>query len=106
MTAPRMHDEPRGLVDDRERLVFVDDGERQGLGSHRLRAGIFDRRHDDALATEKLLLRLRSAARDAYPAGVDPGADAAPRVFGKQPRQRLVEAQTRELGGNGELARR
>ena len=87
----RMHDEPGGLVDDDEVVVFVEDVEIDRLG------GIGDDRHfhgmqGDAVAGRDLLLDGHLAAVDGDLAGPDPLLQPAARVIAEQFRQRLIEA--------------
>jgi len=104
IAATGMDHQPRGFVDDDERIVFVDDRERQGLRYERVPARIRQRRDDDALAAIDLLFRRRRPARDGNAAGIDPRSDAAARVLGDQPRQRLIEPQPGKLVGKRELS--
>ena len=99
-----MDHQPCGLVDDDERIVFVHDGERQGLRYEHVLAQIRQRCDDDALSAVELLFCFCGPAVDGDAGSVDPRSNAAARVLRHQPRQRLVEPQSGEVDGNRELA--
>ena len=84
-----MDDEPDGLVDDEQRVIGVNDVERDRLGLRR------DGRFELGLERELLpafeqQARLGTVASDRELARIDPSAQPAPRELGQQGGRRLV----------------
>ena len=103
----RMHDEAGGLVEDEERVVLVDDRERDRLCGH---AGVRRGRHFDdghRFAAVQLVARGHHDRRaDHDLAGLDPALEAIARMLRQQLRQRLVEPRPGQRGGHGEVVAR
>src|SRR5690606_38963275 len=91
------------LVDDVERLVGVQDRERDALGldgALRLELG----REHELLAGRDERPRPRRLARERQTALVDPALQAAARELGQQRRRGLIEPRARELGRHDRAA--
>ena len=106
VAAARMHHQAGRLVDDEDVRVLVQDRQRDVLRLlHRLfRQGSGFQR--DAFAAPHLALGIGRRIVQTDFSLFHPGGKAAARMFGQQPRQRLVEAQAGAVGGNFQDARR
>ncbi len=101
-----MHDETRGLVDDDERVVFVDDVERHRLRRERelLRQQVG---HEfDGGAKRHRLANFRRRAVDAHALRLDPALQPVAREFGENLGEHLVEAFARQFVRHLHEARR
>src|SRR3569833_1497165 len=98
---PRMHYQPRGLVDHQQRPVLEDDIERNLLRRHPsfgLDAGF----NQDLLSANDPVTPPQLATIDLDGPGVDPSLQPGPGVLRQQPRQRLIEAQAGQIRGQSE----
>jgi hypothetical protein len=91
VSAAGMDHQARRLVDDDQRRVFVDDGERDRLRRERCGTRIGQRRDDDAFAASQPALGVDRGAGERDAPAIDPGANSAARMLGHELRQRLVE---------------
>ena len=85
VAAARVNDQPGRLVDDEDRLVLVHDRQ-VAAPAARTQAAAGSDKGCTRTCSPPPTLRLASAGapREQYAAGVDPGADAAARMFGQQ----------------------
>ena len=100
-----MDDEARWLVEHDQRVVLIDDDERDVLWRDRGRIGIGFDPHDDALASPHLAGRRDDAIVEGHAPRVDPRPQPAARVLRKRVRERGVEAATRGRGSERQRPR-
>ncbi len=100
----RMHDEPRGLVHDQDRVVLVHDIECDRLARIGERPDCGRLLHDEHLPAGDPGARRCGGAGETHPAGLDPRLESHPRVLGQEPRERLVEPHSRTGVRDDELA--
>ena len=106
ISAARVHDEAGGLVHDDDRRILVHDRQRDVLRRVGERGVGIARDDVEALAAGDAPLRFPHRAVDVDAALVDPGLQAAARLLGEESRQRLIEAEPREIGRHQVAARR
>ena len=93
VAAAGMNDQSGRFVDDDQRVVLMDDGQRNVFGSER---GFFRRQHrsnDDLFATVQFVARRAAEAVYGDSAFLDPGGEPGTGILGQQLRQRLVQSQ-------------
>ena len=95
----RMHDQSGGLVDDQQIVVFEYDLERHGfgLGAHN---DVSCNVQDDGLTALNRVARPPGCPIDEHRAVKQPCLEAAARIVGKHPGQRLVQSLTGQLVGD------
>src|SRR3954469_25453689 len=92
-----MNDQTDGLVDHEQRIVLMDDDERNRLGRDLDRR--FELRHErELLAALEQRARARALARDRQSTCVDPVLETGARELGQQQRSSLIEPAAGELG--------
>src|SRR5262245_25270804 len=98
-----MNDQPDRLVDHEQRVVLLDDDERDRLGRDLDRG--FELGHErKLLAALEQRPRARALALERESARVDPGLQPAARELGQQQRGRLIEPAAGQLGRDDQPA--
>src|SRR5882757_940623 len=92
-----MHDQPRWLVDDEQRAVLEHDVERYFLRLH-LPVGLDASLDADLLSANDFVPASKVPTIDLDGPALDPTLQSGPGILGQQSRERLVEAQPRQLG--------
>ena len=96
-----MNDQSDRLVDHEQRVVLVDDDQRDRLGRDLDRG--FELGHErELLAALEQRARTRALARERESARVDPGLQSAARELGQQQRGGLIEPAAGQLRRDGE----
>jgi len=96
---------PAWLVDHQQRIVFIQDFQRNVLGPIRLLGGMGLRQHLQLFSAPDFLLGRGIGTVHFDLLLGDPFLQTAARILGKEPDQRLIEAQSGIFVGNGEMLR-
>src|SRR5687768_5203381 len=86
-----MHHKPRGLIDDDERIVLVNNVQRNGFGRMTGFNGMIRWLDLDLFSAPHLLFGNSLSSIHAYPFVANPCLEAGARPVWQQPRQSLVE---------------
>jgi len=105
VAAARVDDQARRLVDDENRVVLVHDGKLDRLRHIRDRERFLQDLDHDPLAARQPPFALRDRAIERDAPRVDPVLEPTAGMLGNQLRERLVEAQPSEVGGDPKLER-